>query len=276
MTRRLAIVAGGGSLVPEAVARAKSKGWAVLVLAAIPRPDLEAVEVKPLDLSKPLSAIAAVRKFAATDIVLVGGLHVPDAAREKLAGVFARKGAPKAPTGDSGLSRYAGGIKLLSGARLMGIHELLPELLAAEGIMAGPRPGGKAMGHCRFAFGIARKIGALDVGQAVVCAGERIIAVEDIAGTDALLDRVAGYRARGLAGDGKAPLVLAKAVKPGQALKVDLPAIGPVTIERAAAAGIAVVVVEAGLTLLVDRTDLLAEAEKRGISLVGLKPEGRS
>lgn len=275
MARRLAIVAGHGSLVPEAISHARRKGWDVLVLSAVPRPDIEGVDVAPFDLSDPVVALSAVREFGATDLLMIGGVTLPDAAREKLAGAFSGKAA-NGPQGDTGLSHLGTGVERLTGARLMGIHELMPDLLAGEGVLAGPEPGSRIRSYCRFALDAAKRIGALDAGQAVVCAGERIIAVEDIAGTDALLQRVADYRGRGLTGDGDAPLVLAKAVKPGQPLQVDLPAIGPVTVERADEAGVSVIVVEAGWTLLAGAAELKASAEARGITLLGMKPDGRT
>lgn len=274
MTRRLAIVAGNGSLVPEAVSHARERGWPVLVLAAVPRPDLSGVEVKAFDLFRPLRAIAAIRKFAATDIVMIGGVQVPEAARETLTRLLSKKKDRHAPPqGDAGLSRFAGTIKALSGARLTGIHELLPDLLAAKGHIAGPSLAARTRHHAGFALDAARRIGALDIGQAVVCSGERIIAVEDIAGTDALLERVADYRLRGLTGDGAAPLVLAKAAKPHQPLSIDLPAVGPLTIERAAVSGVSVVAVEAERTLLISRAEMVALANEHGITLFGIETE---
>ena len=46
---------------------------------------------------------------------------------------------------------------------------------------------------------------------------------------------------------------------------------GPRTVRNAAAAGCAGIAVEAGRTLLIDRTETVAEAERRGLFLVGLE-----
>ena len=97
---------------------------------------------------------------------------------------------------------------------------------------------------------VARAIGRLDLGQAVVVSGDRPIAAEDAGGTDALLQRVAQLRELGHFGDGAAPLILAKALKPRQPKFVDLPTIGPETIVKAAEAGIAAVIVEAKRSLV--------------------------
>ena len=64
--------------------------------------------------------------------------------------------------------------------------------------------------------------------------------------------------------------MLAKGPKPGQELRVDMPAIGPRTIEQAAAAGLAGVVVEAGAVLVLDRAEAIAHADARACAVHGL------
>ena len=84
----------------------------------------------------------------------------------------------------------------------------------------------------------------IDIGQgAVVCAGA-VLAVEAQEGTDAMLRRCAELPAA-LRGSVEVRRgVLAKAPKPIQERRVDLPTIGPETVAAAAAAGLAGVVVE--------------------------------
>ena len=118
------------------------------------------------------------------------------------------------------------------------------------GHIAGPAVRRRRSSRSALCADAAREIGRLDLGQAVVATGRRLIAAEDIGGTDALLGRVRDLRAAGLTGDGSGPLVLAKAAKPGQPDFVDLPAIGPDTVANAAAAGIGIIAVEAGRTIL--------------------------
>jgi DUF1009 family protein len=136
--------------------------------------------------------------------------------------------------------------------------------------MAGPKVSRRVIEDCRFALNVAREIGRLDIGQAAVCAGRRVVAVEDIGGTDVLLARVAAFRADGQVGNGKTPLVLAKAVKPQQPHHIDLPAVGPDTIIAAANAGVSVIAVEAGRALVIDREEMARRANEAGISLIGV------
>ena len=86
-------------------------------------------------------------------------------------------------------------------------------------------------------------------------------------GTDALLARCIGLRREGPGG------VLVKLVKPGQDRRLDLPTIGPVTVQGAVAAGLAGIAVEAGGTILVDRPATIAAADAAGLFLLALRPE---
>ena len=80
---------------------------------------------------------------------------------------------------------------------------------------------------------------SLDAGQAAVAINDRVVALEAAEGTDAMLDRVALLRQNGrLRPNDRRAGVLAKCAKPQQDLRVDMPTIGPKTIEGAAAAGL--------------------------------------
>ncbi len=273
MAARLSIFAGTGALVPHALGAAIAAGFKVQVLALTPRPDLGGVKVIATDIANPLAIIWSLKAFRTTHILLAGGIHLPDKAREGLIR-FANGGQTAKPStgsvGDATLAALGTVLKKMTGADLVGVHEIAPDLLAGEGHIAGPAVDADNMGSVRFALDTARSIGRLDIGQAVVVCGRRVIAVEDIGGTDALIDRVGHLVRQGLTGDGACPLVLAKAAKPQQPLFVDLPAIGPDTISKCAANGIAVVAVEAGRSLVIGRPELTRNAEQHKISVCGV------
>jgi lipid-A-disaccharide synthase len=109
-------------------------------------------------------------------------------------------------------------------------------------------------------------LGPLDAGQAVVVANGTVVAIEGAEGTDAMLERVARLRRNGAGMRG----VLAKGPKPGQELRVDMPAIGPRTVERAAGAGLAGIAVEAGALLVLGPEEAVRDADAAGIALEGL------
>lgn len=276
MSERLALIAGSGALVPEVISAARNRGYELKLLTLGRRRDLRELNPVPFSLADPQAAVDAIKAFGATAFVMAGGVSISDIARERLARFFRGAGRIGLPSvGDAGLSGLAGDLARLTGARPMGVHEIAPELVAPEGRLAGPEPSRVQFDTAVHALWLARKAGALDLGQAVVVAGHRAIAAEDIGGTDALLARVRRFRRLGLAADGDSPLVLAKCSKPDQPRYVDLPAIGPVTIARARQAGIVVIAVEAGATILIQKARLLAAADAAGITLLGLAtPDG--
>jgi DUF1009 family protein len=272
MGERLAVIAGSGALVPEVLAAARRQGFEIQLLTLGRRSDLRALGPIPFSLADPQGAIDAIRAFGATCFVMAGGVSISDMARERLRSFFAG-GKRNGPTiGDTGLSNLAAELADLTGARPLGVHQIAPELVAEEGLIAGPEPTAPQRDAAAYGLDLARRAGGLDLGQAVVVAGRRAVAAEDIGGTDALLSRVGRLRGRGLTADGSSPLVLAKCAKPDQPLYVDLPAIGPVTVVKARRAGVGTIVVQAGATLLIGRRELAAAAARTGISVLGMVP----
>lgn len=265
---RLALVAGSGDLVPQAIAAARAAGWEVRVLALHPREDLAGENPFPIKVSRPDQVLREIRKFKATHVCAVGAMHMSDSERETFAEFAGEKDA--ASKGDGKLSQLGGALLKILGLPFIGVHEIVGDLLAPEGIIGAVAAEGDLLRTAQFAFSAARKAGTLDLGQALVVAGGRVIATEDIGGTDELLERCRVYRDRGLIADGRGHLVLGKTSKPGQPLHVDLPAIGKRTVELAHAAGISAIAVEAERTLLIGRAELVAAADAVGMAIIGI------
>jgi DUF1009 family protein len=112
---------------------------------------------------------------------------------------------------------------------------------------------------------VARALGALDIGQAVVVQQGLVLGVEAIEGTDALLRRCAELRRGGLGG------VLVKLEKPGQERRVDRPTIGPQTVLLAAETGLRGIAAEAGATIVLDRDEVIRAADAAGLFVVGVR-----
>jgi DUF1009 family protein len=100
------------------------------------------------------------------------------------------------------------------------------------------------------------------VGQTVVVRRGAVTAVEGIEGTTEAI-----RRGTALAGPGA---VVVKAVARDHDYRFDTPTIGPESLEAAAAGAAAVVAVEAGRVLLVDREESVARANAAGIALLGV------
>jgi UDP-2,3-diacylglucosamine hydrolase len=266
LAERLSLIAGSGGLVTEVLEAARNRGFEIQVLSV--GRGLWRNEAIPIKLGDPARLIDTIKSFGTTTVAMAGGVQLNDSTRERLAQFL---GAASAGSlGDGGLSLLARKLTEMTGARVVGVHEIAPELLAPEGLIAGAEPDAALRETAAFALALAKKAGVLDLGQAVVVSGRRAIASEDIAGTDALLKRVQTYRAFGLVADGASQPVLAKAAKPAQPYFVDLPAIGPTTVAKARKAGIRAIVVEAGATVLIERRKLAAAAEAAGMLVFGL------
>jgi hypothetical protein len=154
------------------------------------------------------------------------------------------------------------------GFRVVGAHEVAPSLVASEGRVAGPEIGSADRADALLAMTAARAIGALDIGQAAVAVGARVVALEAAEGTDAMLERVAALRANGRAKWSGRAGVLAKRSKPQQDLRVDMPAIGPRTVEAVVRAGLAGIAIEAGRVMIAERTKTVALASRTGTFIV--------
>ena len=102
-----------------------------------------------------------------------------------------------------------------------------------------------------------------DVAQAVVVEGGMVLGIETLQGTDALLDFVQKtdrkLRNRNQKG------ILVKRPKLGQDLRVDIPSIGPKTIEQVAKAGLAGIIISPKAVLLIERDRLIELAQRLGV-----------
>ena len=271
MARRVTLVAGGGSLVPHLADAINRRGDTLQIIDLTGRPDVRAAEVVRQSLSDAPGLLAAIKTFGPSRVVLAGGVHITDTQRRALAEAFGLAGKLAGGLGDIGI---AGMILLygkMQGWQLVGAHEVAPELLSPVGHIAGPPLDAALTPVATGAVKAAKAIGAIDLGQSIVVSAGRPIAAEDAGGTDDLLARVAALRKAGLVGERHGPLVLAKARKPKQPAFADLPAIGPDTVINCATAGVAAIVVEAGESLVLDRTGIEREAAARQIAVVGIR-----
>src|SRR5262249_48612938 len=112
------------------------------------------------------------------------------------------------------------------GLRLMGAHELAPEILMPEGLLGRVRPSDRDRADIAQGLAFLNATSPFDVGQAVVVADARVVAVEAAEGTDQMLARVAELRRSGRIAAAPGG-VLIKAAKRGQDRRIDLPSIGP-------------------------------------------------
>ena len=160
------------------------------------------------------------------------------------------------------------------GFRLVGAHEVAPQILAPLGHVGRFAPTPRDEADITRGLALLAATGPFDVGQAAVVADGRVLAVEAAEGTDHMLAHIAemrrGGRIRSAAGTG----VLVKAPKPSQDRRFDLPTVGPSTVEHIAAAGLAGLAVVAGGVIIVEPARVMALADKANIFVAGVRDGG--
>jgi DUF1009 family protein len=147
------------------------------------------------------------------------------------------------------------------GVSLISATTFLDDHLAMPGLIAGPRLKPRHVEDLDYGFRIAKETSRLDIGQTVVVKNGTVLAVEAFEGTNEAIRR------GGKLGKGAATLV--KVSKPGQDMRFDVPVVGTKTLEVAAEAGIRVIGVEAGSTILLNRPKVCALAESLAITIYG-------
>jgi DUF1009 family protein len=136
------------------------------------------------------------------------------------------------------------------------------EHLATEGVMTNCRPPASAWEDINFGWTLLKKIGEMDIGQAIAVREREIIAVEAIEGTARMIERAGALCKKG-------GWTLLKAPRANHDMRFDVPCIGPDTIESLKRHNARCVVVEKEQTLIIDKPQTLALADKLGIAVVG-------
>jgi DUF1009 family protein len=278
--RRLGLIAGGGSLPLEIAEHCRRVGRPLFVirLRGFAEPGLGAYEGVEVGLAELGKCIKALKRATCDAVCLAGRVSRPDfaALTPDLRGLAALPGAIAAGRkGDDALLRFLVGEFEKEGFAVEGAEAVMGELGLGVGPIGRHAPTSEQTADAAQALEVARAIGRLDIGQAAVVCDGLVLAVEAQEGTDAMLARVAGLpgHLRGREGAGRG--VLAKAPKPIQETRVDLPTIGVATVRGAAAAGLAGIVGEAGRLLVLDRDEVIAAADELGLFVLGVEPEGR-
>jgi hypothetical protein len=274
---KLGLIAGGGGLPAEIAAHCRRIGRSLYVIrlkgfAGAELADFDGAEVGLAELGK---CIKLLKREGCDAVCLAGTVSRPDfsALRPDARGLLALPGAVRAAgQGDDALLRFLVGEFEKEGFRIEGAHEVTGDLSLPAGPLGACVAGEAHSADIARAMAVARAIGRQDIGQAAVVCRGLVLGVEAQEGTAALLQRVAdlpqALRGRAEARAG----VLAKAPKPIQELRVDMPVIGPQTVAAAAQAGLAGVVGEAGALLVLDRAATIAAADRLGLFILGVEP----
>jgi len=272
--KRIGVIAGGGNLPLNVVAAARERDelGKIIVLEGFAEPDRFS-DASVLSLGQFGRIVKALRRAKCTHVCFSGIVDRPDFKRLKpdLKAVRHLPGTIRAAAqGDDALMRHVLGLFEQEGFEVISPQEVCADLMLGEGVIGAVPLTDAHRTDALKACETAAAIGTLDIGQGAVVARGVVLAVEAQEGTDAMLDRVAELpeALRGIYGARVG--VLAKLVKPTQDTRVDLPTLGPETVRRAAAAGLAGIVAEAGGAFILDREETIAAADAAGLFIAGL------
>jgi UDP-2,3-diacylglucosamine hydrolase len=277
--RRLGILAGGGTLPREIADSAVRRGMPVTIVAIDSEADGDfgphaVTRVYWGQLGGMIRAFKAAR---VTDLVIVGRVQRPEIGVMRPDWGFFRH-LPRvlrivASGGDDGVLRHVVRFFEGQGIRVIGPDMAAPELVIGEGTMGAARAAPGDQADIQQGMSLIRALGPYDIGQSVVVAEGRIEAIEGVEGTDRMLARAAARRADPNHDLSLKGGVLVKRSKPGQDLRVDMPAIGPATIKGAQEAGLTGIAVEANTVVAAERVRTLREADAANIFVQGIKQD---
>jgi UDP-2,3-diacylglucosamine hydrolase len=275
----IGILAGNGHL-PAEIARSVADRGGTVVIVGIDGEvagDIAGVPVTRVGWGQVGHILGTFRNAGCRQIVIVGGVTRPDVATLR-PDMGALTNLPSLirvllSGGDDGVLRGVVRFFEAKGFQVLSPGEAAPHLVVSAGVLGAIEPSARDAADMLLGSSIVRALGAFDIGQGVIVCDGHIEAIEAAEGTDRMIARVALRRQRERAQSGceASPTrgVLVKRPKPQQEMRVDLPTIGPNTIERAVEARLAGLAVLAGQTLVAERSVLIEQADANGIFVHG-------
>lgn len=274
MTARLGLIAGSGRLPFEVAEAAVERGLDLALVAVEDNTD-PAIErvcdgpriwIAPGELGR---LIDFLKECGVREAVLAGAVAkreiLRDPSRLRPDGRAIAVLGRLVGRGDDALLRAVAAEIESEGIRIVPSTAHLVERMTPEGPMVTGLDASGAEADLALGVRVARALGEHDVGQTVVVKGGAIVAVEALEGTDATIRRGGEVAGKGT--------VVVKVAKPTQDLRFDVPAIGPRTVETARDAGVAVIGLETGTTLVLEPARTLPLARECGIPIVGVGAE---
>lgn len=271
MPTKLGVLAGSGPLPARIVQSCLAAGREIFVIAFDDETDPKTCEGVPhawVPLGKIGATIKRLKAENCQEVVLAGPVRRPSFSKLKLdmrAIKLLGKIQKAAGQGDDAILSILVEELESENFRVVGADDLLSDVAAPGGNMGERVPDEGDQTDIELGARVATAMGALDVGQSVVVQQGVVLGVEAVEGTDALLKRCAALKREGTGG------VLVKLKKPDQERRADLPTIGADTIRHAAEAGLNGIAVEEGQSLILDRAEVVTEAIRLGLFVVGIK-----
>jgi len=274
-SEKVGLIAGGGRLPFMVAAGARKAGHKVICvgLAGYAEPALaDEVDVFcQAGVARPGSWIRKLRKHRVAHAILVGRVakshlfrpwrvwhYLPDWRAFR---IYYWRLRGKCKLTDTLLSALID--ELASGGILLENSVMYcQEHLAQEGVMTTCRPRPRVADDIQFGWPLAKKLGEMDIGQAIAVREMEVIAVEAIEGTAEMIKRAGKFSKAG-------GWTLIKTSKPQQDMRFDVPCVGPETIRDLAENGGTCLVIEAGKTIVIDKPETIELANRLGVAILG-------
>lgn len=280
----IGIIAGNGKL-PILLIKKLKKDKIPFFVAGIDGDFIDASKLKLgndvckfFNLSQLSSVIRFFRKNNVNEVVSIGGTSRPDFKKIRINLFNLRvlwKLSRSEKKGDDGLFVILKDEFSKRKLEMKALHYFMPELLAEEKSYTKLIPTIKERKFFNIGKEAAKKLGAEDIGQAVITQNENIFLREDRSGTEALIKKAGAimkgfYPSRELADKAKESFILFKMKKDDQLEELDIPTIGVNTVKQCYKANIKGIVIEAGASYMVEKDKIISEANKLNIFVVGI------
>lgn len=271
----LGILAGNGSLPLYIAERTIKSGRDVFILGinATADPKIENYPHTWLKWGQVDKLFKTLKKQNVEQLLFIGGVSRPDfkdihfdfGMIRNLPFVFSLTMG-----GDDSVLTNIVGFMESNGVSIVGAHEIAPELTADRGVLTKKSPSKVDRKDIEKGIKTVLSLGEMDIGQGAVVAREYVLCVEAAEGTDNMLDRAKGLRQWGKGWLNKKNGVLVKLPKPNQELRIDMPTIGPKTIELVADAGLNGIAIVENKVLMSEKQKTIELANKLGVFIIGL------
>ena len=265
--KKIGLIAGSGQFPLIWVREAKRQGYEVTAIGHVGETaeELETIAdtfvwVRLGELGK---IIKTFKKEGIKEAVLAGGIRKARMFKDvrpdlRAMSLLARVGAPK----DDVLLRAISDELASDGINVLESTSFLSSLLTPQGSLTSRSASREEERDIDFGWKMVKELGQLDIGQCVVVKRQTVLAIEAIEGTDETIRR-GGL----LAQEGA---VVVKARKPQQDVRFDLPTVGTETIAVMFEVGATVLALEAKRTIMLEKEQLINNANAAGISVIGI------
>ena len=267
----IVIIAFGGRLAWECIeqARAENRLASVIAVDGESIAEVTAVADAVLKWGQVGQLIKALEASGARKVLLIGSLSKRPDFLSVINDFETIKWLPKLLTtlvgGDDSVLRKVIEFFESTGYQIISVADVAPALLAPAGVLTRKKPTEANRKDILMGLDLLDSIAPFDVGQAVVVGDGRVAAIEGAEGTDAMIERVREIRQKRRVAWKGSKGVLVKATKTDQDLRVDLPVIGPETVQYCADAQLAGIAVEAGRVVIASQQECLKRADQLGI-----------